>query len=64
MQLVSPEKVLESLESSQPTLVSSENFNPEPNQKPASSLSRLLLILLVVVLIAEQMLASSASYMK
>ena len=62
MQLASSEKVLAPLESSQPTLVSWDQFNPEPKQKPVSSLSRLLLILLVGVLIAEQLLAYSTSY--
>ena len=62
MQLASSEKVLAPLESAQPTLVSWKNFNPEPNQKPVSSLSRLLLILLIGVLIVEQLLAYSTSY--
>ncbi len=62
MQLASSEKILGPLEASQPKLVSWDNFNPEPNQKPVSSLSRLLLILLVGVLITEQLLAYSASY--
>ena len=62
MALASSEKILAPLESSEPTLVSWENFNPEPNQKPVSSLSRLLLILLIGVLIVEQLLAYSTSY--
>ena len=62
MQLASSPKVLSCLESSQPKLVSWDEFNPEPNQKPISTLSRLLLILLVGVLVTEQLLAYSASY--
>ena len=59
---VNPQKLLAALETSRPTLVDWDQFNPEPKQKPASSLSRLLLILFVGTMVAEQALAYSASY--
>jgi hypothetical protein len=62
MALVNPQKLLSGLDSSKPTLVDWDQFNPEPKQKPASSLSRLLLLLLVATLVTEQLLAYSTSY--
>ena len=62
MQLASAQKVLANLQSSQPTMVQWDQFNPEPKQKPVSPLSRLLLVLLIGILITEQLLAYSTSY--
>jgi hypothetical protein len=60
--VVNQQKLLSQLEQSKPTLVNWDAFNPEPKQKPTSSLAKLLLLLLVIVLIAEQLLAYSTSY--
>ncbi|MFK7768574.1 MAG: BatA domain-containing protein [Mariniblastus sp.] len=62
MALANRQALLAGLEKSQPTLVDWNEFNPEPQQKPTSSLSKLLLLLLVSVLIVEQVLAYSTSY--
>ena len=62
MALANRQTLLASLEKSQPTLVDWDQFNPEPKQKPASSLSKLLLLLLIGILIVEQLLAYSTSY--
>ena len=62
MALVNRQTLLASLEKSQPSIVDWDQFNPEPKQKPASSLSKLLLLLLVGVLVVEQILAYSTSY--
>ena len=62
MALANRQKLLSQLEKSRPTLVDWDQFNPEPKQKPASSLSRLLLLLLVGFLVVEQSLAYSTSY--
>jgi uncharacterized membrane protein len=62
MALANRQQLLVDLAKSNPSLVDWDGFNPEPKQKPASSLSKLLLMLLAVVLIAEQLLAYSTSY--
>lgn len=62
MALANPQKVLSELEQSHPTLVQWDEFNPEPKQKPASSLSLLFLVLLITFLVGEQLLAYSLSY--
>jgi hypothetical protein len=62
MAIVDPQKLLADLESARPTFVTWDAFNPEPKQKPASSLSRLLLGLLISILVVEQLLAYSSSY--
>jgi len=62
MALANRQKMLVDLENCHPTIVDWDEFNPEPKQKPASSLSKLLLLLLVIVLVAEQLLAYWTSY--
>jgi hypothetical protein len=62
MSLANQQSLLADLESSNPTLVDWDQFNPEPKQKPASSLSKVLLLLLVVTLVTEQLLAYLTSY--
>jgi len=62
MSLANPQKLLSQLEKSKPTLVAWDAFNPEPKQKPTSSLSKLLLILLISILVIEQLLAYATSY--
>jgi hypothetical protein len=57
-------RVLTLLEKANPVLVDWDQFNPEPKQKPASSLNRLFLLLLIGLLVGEQVLAYSASYHK
>ena len=60
--LANRQKLLADLNRWKPTLVDWDQFNPEPTQKPASSLSRLLLVILVLTLVVEQLLAYSTSY--
>lgn len=60
--LVNPQQLVTSLAASKPSVVTWDQFNPEPKQKPASSLARLLLTLLLIVLAAEQWLGYSMSY--
>jgi uncharacterized membrane protein len=60
--LVKPQQLLAKLSQIQPSLVDWNQFNPEPKQKPDSSLGRLLLILLIGLLVTEQVLAYSSSY--
>lgn len=62
MGLASGQELLASLDTANATFVNWNEFSPEPKQKPASSLSRLLLLILVAVLLAEQFLAYSTSY--
>jgi len=62
MHLASSQEILSNLQSSQPSMVQWDQFNPEPKQKPISPLSRLLLVLLIGILITEQLLAYSTSY--
>ncbi len=62
MALADPQKLLADLESARRSLVTWDTFNPEPKQKPASSLSRLLLGLLIGMLVVEQVLSYSTSY--
>ena len=62
MRLASSQEILTNLQSSQPTMVQWDQFNPEPKQKPVSPLSRLLLVLLIGILVTEQLLAYSTSY--
>ena len=51
-----------SLNSAQPVMSDWNTFNPEPEVRQASSLTRFLLIALAVILIVEQALAYSSSY--
>ncbi len=62
MKLVNAQNLISQLRGANPTLVNWDQFNPEPKQKPASMLGRILLILLIVFLVVEQMLAYSCSY--
>ncbi len=55
-------KLISSLESAQPILSQWNSFNPEPEMRQASSLTRFFLIALSVLLVAEQALAYSLSY--
>lgn len=50
------------LQSSVASINNWDQFNPEPQQKPASSLNRFLLLMLILFLVAEQTLAWSCSY--
>ena len=62
LQLANRAQLLSSLSSAKPVLSDWDQFNPEPEQQPASALNRFLLVLLVTFLICEQALAFSASY--
>jgi hypothetical protein len=64
MAIANRQKLLIELEDAHPTLVEWDQFNPEPKQKPVSSLSKLLLILLIGMQVSEQILAYSTSYHK
>ena len=55
-------KLLSELKEVQPTLVAWDQFNPEPELRPASSLSRLFLLLLVCVFALEPFLAYLSSF--
>ena len=55
-------KLLAELKEVQPTLVDWDQFNPEPELRPASSLSRLFLLLLVCVFALEPFLAYLSSF--
>ena len=57
-----PGQLLTGLSSVQPTWVNWNQFNPEPDVKPASSLSRLFLLLLVMVFAIEPLLAYLSSF--
>ena len=59
---VSNSKMIASLELAQPLLSQWNSFNPEPEVRQASSLTRFFLIALSVLLVAEQALAYSLSY--
>lgn len=59
---VSMTKMIALLERSQPIISQWNTFNPEPEVRQASSLTRFFLIALSVLLIAEQALAYSLSY--
>ena len=59
---VAPGQLLTKLTSVEPTYVNWNQFNPEPDLKPASSLSRLFLLLLFVVLLIEPLLAYLSSF--
>lgn len=60
--LVNQQSLLSQLNKSKPSIVNWDQFNPEPKQKPTSSLAKLLLLLLVIILVAEQLLAYSTSF--
>ena len=62
LRLVQPQQLLAKLGKIQPSLVTWNEFNPEPKQKPVSPIGRLLLILAVGLLVVEQILAYSSSY--
>ncbi len=62
LELIGDENLLQNLTGVVPSLVSWDQFNPEPKQKAVSSLNRLLLLVLVVVLVAEQTLGWICSY--
>ena len=64
MEMANQQKLLADLQDARPTMVQWDQFNPEPKQKPVSSLSKLLLLLLIGMLVTEQMLAYSTSYHK
>ena len=55
-------KLVAALESAQPIMSKWNSFNPEPEVRQASSLTRFFLIALSVLLVAEQALAYSLSY--
>ena len=55
-------KLVAALESAQPIMSKWNSFNPEPEVRQASSLTRFFLITLSVLLVAEQALAYSLSY--
>lgn len=60
--LANPQQLLAGLSAIRPSLVDWDQYNPEPQQKAASSLGRFLLILLIGLLVVEQVLAYSSSY--
>ena len=54
--------MIASLDAAQPLMSDWNTFNPEPEVRQASSLTRIFLIALTLILIAEQALAYSSSY--
>ncbi len=62
LETIPPGQLLTSLNAVEPTWVNWDQFNPEPNVKPASSLSRLFLVLLVMVFAIEPLLAYLSSF--
>jgi hypothetical protein len=62
LETIAPGQLLTSLSSVQPTWVNWNQFNPEPDLKPASSLSRLFLLLLFMVFAIEPLLAYLSSF--
>jgi len=62
LQLISDQKLAQSLGSDSSKISNWDEFNPEPERKPDSTLHRILLLLLVLFLVAEQTLAWMCSY--
>ena len=62
LQQIGDVQLVATLDGSQPVLSSWKSFNPEPEQRQASSLLRLFLLLLTVLIVAEQLLAYASSY--
>ena len=62
LETIAPGQFLTNLNSVQPTWVNWNQFNPEPDLKPASSLSRLFLLLLFLVFAIEPLLAYLSSF--
>ena len=62
LETIAPGQLLTNLNSVQPTWVNWNQFNPEPDLKPASSLSRLFLLLLFMVFAIEPLLAYLSSF--
>jgi len=62
LETIAPGQLLTNLSSVQPTWVNWNQFNPEPDLKPASSLSRLFLLLLFMVFAIEPLLAYLSSF--
>ena len=62
MALVDMPTLLSKVAPAQPNLVDWDQFNPEPEQNPVSSLGRLFLLMMVGLLVTEQVLAYSSSY--
>ena len=62
MAVVSNERLLSGLAASNPSLVAWDKFNPQPQTRAVSSLSRFLLLGLVLLFVIEQVLAWSCSY--
>ena len=62
LEVVPPGQLLTTLKSVQPTWVNWNQFNPEPDLKPASSLSRLFLVLLFMAFAIEPLLAYLSSF--
>ena len=62
LETIAPGQLLTNLSSVQPTWVNWNQFNPEPDLKPASSLSRLFLLLLLMVFAIEPLLAYLSSF--
>ena len=62
LETIAPGQLLTNLNSVQPTWVNWNQFNPEPDLKPASSLSRLFLLLLFLVFAIEPLLAYLSSF--
>ena len=60
--LIGDEKLAQSLDSDSTKISSWDQFDPEPERKPDSTLHRILLVLLFLFLIAEQTLAWMCSY--
>jgi len=60
--MVDDEKLMQFFGSDAPSLTNWDQFNPEPEKKAVSSLSRLLFLVLIVMLVAEQTLGWMCSY--
>lgn len=60
--VVGSAKLATSLESAQPVLSRWNTFNPQPEIRQASSMTRIFLILLTILLMVEQGLAYASSY--
>ena len=62
MAVVAGERLLSSLAAAQPSLVAWDKFNPQPQTRSVSTLSRILLLVMALLLVVEQFLAWMCSY--
>jgi hypothetical protein len=62
LQPIKPAALATSLKLAQPTITDHSSFLPQPEIRPASSLTRVFLVLMILILVAEQTLAYLCSY--